>query len=687
MPKIKPHVIDKLFEVANILEVCQDFLPDLKKKGENWVCRSPLTEDKTPSFNVVPKLNIFNDYSAQQTGRVYKFLTMYQKMTGIEPFIYLAQKYNIKLEYEFKVKPEERDTVEEKQFKIITWATDLYKKTFWSEHHRKGRDYMQLRGFSEEILKEYNIGYAPDSWDYLKDAAKQETNFSNQELELAGLINRKKSGSAHFYDTFRYRVIFPITNEYGRVVGFGGRTLVPDAQIKQKFPEVKKIRRFNELTKSELLKLEKEKAKQKEERRQRVQVIKSGALGVTVHEPENKKEEEFISFSKYLNTKETVIFKKNHTVFGLPQAIPHIRKADKCYIVEGYTDVLAFASDGLKNVISSNGTAMSTHIVQMVSRYTNNFVIVMDGDPAGVKATDMGIQVFLPALNPNSSVQVVRLPKKMDPHEYWMANGPGALKKLVEETAVDFIEYKIDHKKDLITGVNISPQLRAKAINWVIRTICFVEDKNLRHAYFEHLSDKTGLSLEAIHEEEKKIEDYKAAQNELLRQRLQRSRPPSKVYTPNPRLDSDQSTQRMYTPTETLLRFLLKFGNDKMMGEVTFGEYILHQIEAFQIPLSNEYLELFKAVWALNKAGLPITRENIIQKNPQVKQLVGRLMAELKGSELKNSPETGNDIAAILNSIRIILLPKLIERSTSEKHKQILEEALSTFPQFSPGEN
>lgn len=683
MPKIKKHVIDKLFEVSNILEVCQDFLPDLKKVGENWVCRSPLTDEKTASFNVVPKFNMFNDFSAQKSGKVYRFLTEYQNMKGTEPWEYLARKYNIKLEYEFKVKPEERDTVEDQQFKIIEWATELYKKTFWSEHHSKGRDYMWLKGFEEDILKEYNIGFAPDAWDFLLAAAKQDTKFTHHDLELAGLINRKKGGNAHFFDVFRYRVIFPITNEFGKVVGFGGRTLMHDAQIKQRFPEVETIRKFKELTKSELLKKEMQEKKQKEESRK----LSARAKTIAVNATEPKKDEEIRTFAKYLNTRETVIFKKNHTVFGLPQAIAHIRAADKCYIVEGYTDVLAFASDGLKNVISSNGTAISIHIVQMVSRYTKNFVIVMDGDPAGVKATDMGIQIFLQGIDADSSVKVVRLPKKMDPQEYWMKNGPGALRKLVEETAMDFIEYKIDRKKDLIAGENISPQLRAKAINWTIRTICFVEDKQLRFAYFEQLADKTGLSMEVIQEEEKKIEAYKKVKNDQLREKQQRSRPSSGTSRPDPAPASVALPQRIYTQTETLLRFLLKFGNEKMMGEVTFAEYILHQVEAFNIPLTNEYLELFQVASALSKAGVPITRDTIIQKKPELKLLTGRLNGDLKGAELRNSPEQGNDISSILNSIRIILLPKLIDRASTEEHKKTLQEAQKTFPHFSQEEN
>ncbi|MEO0331761.1 MAG: DNA primase, partial [Bacteroidota bacterium] len=332
---IPKEVVDEIKSRADVLEVIGDYV-NLKKNGSNFRGYSPFNNERTPSFYVVPSKGFFKDFSSGKAGDSITFLMEAEGMSYVESIKHLAKKYGIDIPEEEATDEElaarnERDSV----FIVMKYAAEYYQNNLWKHEEGQsiGLTYLHERGFSNETIQAFSLGYSLDQWDGLMQAALKK-GYQKEYLAKAGLIIQKEESNKE-YDRFRGRVMFPVHNISGRVLAFGARVLGKG-----------------------------------EEQRSAAQ-------------------------PKYINSPETLIYHKSDVLYGLYQAKQTIRQEDNCYLVEGYTDVISLYQAGVQNAVASSGTSLTQEQIRLIGRYTQNVTVLFDGDSAGLKASFRGIDMLL----------------------------------------------------------------------------------------------------------------------------------------------------------------------------------------------------------------------------------------------------------------------------------------------------
>ena len=317
--------IDKIMDAASIVDVVSDFVT-LKRAGANLKGLCPFHDDRTPSFMVSPAKNYCKCFACGKGGNPVGFIMEHEQLTYPDALRYLARKYGIPIK-EKEVSAEEIQARDDREsmFILNEWARDWFRHELLETEDGRavGLAYFRGRGFRDDILNRFQVGFSPNDVKHTlaDDALKQ----GYQEKYLVNIIDERepknsigtglclKNADGKLRDRFRGRVIWPIFTMSGRVAGFGGRVL--DAATK----------------------------------------------GVNV---------------KYLNSPESVVYSKRKELFGLFQAKEAIRRNDLCYLVEGYTDVMAMHQMGVENVVASSGTALTTDQIRLIHRMTSNITVI-----------------------------------------------------------------------------------------------------------------------------------------------------------------------------------------------------------------------------------------------------------------------------------------------------------------------
>ena len=328
---IPRETVEQILQAAHIEEVVGEFV-SLKKRGTNLWGVCPFHNEKTPSFSVNPARNIFKCFGCGKGGDSARFLMEHEHITYPEALRYLAKKYNIQIE-ERELSPEERmaQTEREKMFNINAFADQYFVDTLWNTDEGKsvGLEYFRERGYLNPIIEKFHLGYSPAKWEAFTEYAKQ-NGYDPEFLEKVGFCIKRQNGE--YYDRYHGRVMFPIHNLTGKVIGFGGRILQSD--------------------------------------------------------PEKK-------LAKYQNSPESEIYQKKETLYGIYFAKSAIVNKDECILVEGYFDVLRMHQIGIENVVASSGTSLTTEQIRLIKRYTKNITMLYDGDAAGVHAALRGTDMIL----------------------------------------------------------------------------------------------------------------------------------------------------------------------------------------------------------------------------------------------------------------------------------------------------
>ncbi|HEY4651908.1 MAG TPA: DNA primase, partial [Pontibacter sp.] len=327
MSLIPKETVDQIIAQADIVEVVGDFV-SLKKKGQNmWAC-CPFHHEKSPSFSVSPAKGIYKCFGCGKAGNSVQFIMDVEGSSFPEALKYLAKKYGIEVPEETTVEYTQEQSERDSLFIVSDFASKHYQHNLYNhEEGSIGQSYLKQRGISGATIKKFELGYSIDAWSDLTDAALKE-GYKQQYLEATGLTIVKEDKR---YDRFRARVMFPIHNVSGRVVGFGARTLKSNDK---KSP-------------------------------------------------------------KYLNSPESEIYHKSNVLYGLYQARQAMRMQDMCLLVEGYLDVISLHQGGIENVVSSSGTSLTEGQIKLIARYTHNITVLYDGDAAGIKASLRGIDLIL----------------------------------------------------------------------------------------------------------------------------------------------------------------------------------------------------------------------------------------------------------------------------------------------------
>lgn len=371
-------------DAVDIVEIVSEHIA-LRKSGKEFVGLCPFHDDRRPSMHVVPQKQIFHCFVCQTGGDVYKFVTLYHKMTNGEALRYLAQKAGITLPELPRGGGGHRDSGEsslrEAVFNLNERACSYFEKNLRTETGKAGYDYLIGRGLTDETLTRFRLGMSPDSWTGLSNAAGK-VGATVDLLAKAGLAKQRGDGSP--YDVFRNRVMFPIQDSTGRVIAFGGRVMV-----------------------------------------------------------ERRDAEGSIIDPKYLNSPDTPVFDKSQTLYGLYQAKSHIIKTGTAVIVEGYMDVIACHQAGVQNVVATLGTALTPEHARQLRRFAQTIVLLFDSDDAGFKAADRALETFV---HEPLDVKIASVPDGKDPCDFCMAHGGEPFAQLIVN-ATDVLAFQWDAVK------------------------------------------------------------------------------------------------------------------------------------------------------------------------------------------------------------------------------------------------
>lgn len=483
---IRQETIQTVIETARIEEVVGDFV-SLKKRGANLWGNCPFHNEKTPSFSVSPAKGIFKCFGCGKAGTAVNFVMEVEKITFPEAIRFLARKYQIDVE-------EERQTEEQIQAgnerESLLQVTAFAQKYFTEQllHTDEGKSvglsYFRERGISDESIAKFQLGYCNNSWDDFTKHALSE-GYKLDFLDKTGLSIVKPEEKKQF-DRFRGRVMFPITNITGRVIGFGGRIMTSD---------------------------------------------------------KNK--------PKYVNSPESEIYNKSHTLYGIYQAKNAIVSTDNCYLVEGYTDVISMHQSGIHNVVASSGTSLTNDQIKLINRFTQNITILYDGDYAGIKASFRGIDMIL---EQGMNVKIILFPDGEDPDSYARKHSSQEVIEFIEKESSDFITFKTN----LLLGESgRDPIKRANLIKEIVHSISLIPDKIIRQVYIRECSSL--LSVEEL--------ILNTEVNKLLRQKFikensldQQSIPePQVIIQPEPQKENQSSDAE--NQEREIIRLLLSYGH------------------------------------------------------------------------------------------------------------------------------
>ena len=555
---IKPSTIDDIKMAMDIVEVVGDFV-NLKKSGSSLKALSPFTAEKTPSFYVVPSKGIFKCFSSGKGGDAITFVMEVDGLSYIEALKYLAAKYNIVIEEELQTDEiQEAQNQRESLYIVLKFATDYFQDLLHSHEEGKsiGLSYFKERGFSDEIIESFNLGYSLNVWDHFHQEGIK-SGFTKENLEAAGLIVSKEN---KIYDRFRGRVMFPIHNVTGKAIAFGARILVSDAAKNQ---------------------------------------------------------------PKYLNSPETELYNKSRVLYGLFQSKQQIRQEDNCYLVEGYTDVISMHQVGVKNVVSSSGTALTEDQVKLIKRYTQNVTVLYDGDAPGIRASFRGIDILLEG---GLNVRAVTFPDGEDPDSYSHKLGATAYVHFLTEGAVDFIKFKTAL---LMDGVKDDPIKKAGVVRDIVESISKIGDAIKRSVYLKECSDLLQISEAILIAEQNKILITQKRSNQNTFQYAEETSGILPLESEEIAV-TDFSKIIAYQEKESI-RVLLNYGDEIIQktdkNEMTLWDYFISESEdiEFTHPIYNK---IFKAMVQRNKEQLPLNFEYFLSiDDPEIQKTIIELCA------------------------------------------------------------
>ena len=458
---IPQETVQKILDTARVEEVIGDFVTLRRRGADLWAC-CPFHGEKTPSFHVIPAKGQYYCFGCHKGGSAIGFVMDYEHLSYVEALRYLARKYNI----EIVEKEETAEDIANRQrneslLLVSEYAGKFFKEQLHTDEGRSvGLEYFHSRGLEDATIEKYGLGWAPSSRHALTDAAKA-ARYKDEYLLETGLCAAYDSDN-RLHDRFYDRVVFPIHSMSGRVIAFGARTL--------------------------------------------------------------KSKEEGKPYAKYVNSKESDIYVKNKSLYGIWFAKNEMARKDKCYLVEGYLDVLSMHQLGITNVVASSGTALTEGQIGLIKRFTQNVTIMYDGDSAGIHAALRGIDMFL---REGMNVKVVLIPDGDDPDSYSRKHSLAEVEEFLAAAEMDFVDFK---SSLLLKDTARDPLKRAEVINDIADTIADIPDAVKRSVYVDFLSDKFEIRRDILDERigatrsKRLIEQKKAADRDRERLRNQTSR-------------------------------------------------------------------------------------------------------------------------------------------------------------------
>lgn len=495
--------IEKILDAANIVDVVSEFVT-LRRRGVNYVGLCPFHNEKTPSFYVSPSKGICKCFSCGKGGNVIHFLMEHEQMSYWDAAKWLARKYGVPYN-ERELTESEKALQNERESMFITnqFALDFFKDTLLNTDKGRaiGLAYFRKRGFRDDILEKFYLGYCPDEPDALARAALAK-GYTRENLIKTGLCYEREN-DGQLRDRFHGRVIFPVHSIAGKVVAFGGRIMSAESKV-----------------------------------------------------------------AKYVNSPESVIYSKSRELYGLYQAKQAIVRKDRCFLVEGYADVISMFQSGVENVVASSGTSLTPGQIRLIHRFTNNITVLYDGDKAGIKASLRGIDMLLAE---GMNVKVLLLPDGEDPDSFAQGRGATAFQQYIDTHQVDFIRFKVNL---LMEDAADDPYSRSELIKSITQSISVIQDPIVRSVYITECSQIMKIDERLL------INDVNRRQREQAQAAAQPTRPaqspdengqntePTEVETDNPDAPAEPAPEPEISAEDKLrqdIRALKREGLGPMM--------------------------------------------------------------------------------------------------------------------------
>ena len=490
---IPAYTIASILETARIEEVVGEFV-SLKRRGSNLIGLCPFHQEKTPSFSVSPARGIFKCFGCGKGGDSARFIMDHEHVSYPEALRYLARKYQIEVE-EAQPSPEEMAALNERErmFNLNTFAQQYFTHSLFETNEGRaiGLSYFKERDFREAIIKKFQLGYSPDHRDAFTAHARK-NGYTNELLLKTGL---SVGQDERLFDRFQGRVIFPIHNLTGKIIGFGGRILGSDK-----------------------------------------------------------------TKAKYLNSPESEVYNKSHSLYGIYFAKNAIIKNDNCLLVEGYTDVISMHQAGIENVVASSGTSLTTEQIKLIRRYTNNITILYDGDKAGINASLRGTDMIL---EEGMNVRVLLFPDGDDPDSFVRKNRSSDVEAFIQNNAKDFISFKTAL---LLEESAHDPIKKAGLIKEIVHTISLIPEPIYRSVYVKECSRMLEVEEQTLMNE----------LNKLLRQKFKGRTTTADIEPQQAEISPGQpdvaqvvETSPGFYQEREIVKILLQYGSKEISHQIT----------------------------------------------------------------------------------------------------------------------
>lgn len=520
--------IDRINDAAQIQDVVSDYVT-LKKRGVNLLGLCPFHNEKTPSFIVSPAKGIFKCFGCGKGGNAVHFIMEHEQITYYEALKFLAKKYHIEFQ-ERELTAEEQAVRNDRESMFL--VNEFAQKHFTNILHNHidgksiGLGYFRERGFRDDIIQKFQLGYSLDQRDAFTQAALK-SGYNKDYLVKTGLTLENENGQ--FSDRFRGRVMFPVHSLSGKVVAFGGRILKKDDKM-----------------------------------------------------------------AKYVNSPESEIYHKSNELYGIYFAKQAIVRQDRCFLVEGYTDVISMHQSGIENVVASSGTSLTPGQIRLIHRFTENVTVIYDGDAAGIKASIRGIDLLL---EEGLNIKVLLLPDGDDPDSFARKHNASDFIEFVEKNSADFLRFKTNL---LMNDAGNDPVKRAGLISDIVRSISIIPNQVIRAEYVKECSTLLSVDEAMLYHEINKLK------NTEQEKAVARAQNDSNSIAPVPSVQTITRQNGKFEAEErNILQLLLRFGqnimfyNDEAKTQaVTVANYIFEELLqdhlSFTHPIHQQILDEYK---------------------------------------------------------------------------------------------
>jgi len=559
---IDQTTIDRITDAAQIQDVVSDYVT-LKKRGVNLLGLCPFHNEKTPSFIVSPGKGIFKCFGCGKGGNSVHFVMEHEQITYYEALKFLAKKYNIEVQ-ERELSSEEMAVRNDREsmFLVNEFAQKHFSNTLHNHIDGKsiGLSYFRERGFREDIITKFQLGYSLDQRDAFTQIAIK-VGYLKEFLVKTGLTFEGENN--YLADRFRGRVMFPVHSLSGKVVAFGGRVLKKDDKT-----------------------------------------------------------------AKYVNSPESEIYHKSNELYGIYFAKQAIVKQDRCFLVEGYTDVISMHQSGIENVVASSGTSLTPGQIRLIHRFTENVTVIYDGDSAGIKASIRGIDLLL---EEGLNIKVLLLPDGDDPDSFARKHNASDFIDYVEKESSDFIRFKTNL---LLADAGNDPVKRAGLVLDIVRSISIIPNNIIRGEYVKECSTLLNVDEQMLYHQ---INQLKNTEQEKIASRRQNDAPPIPHFedmddgAPAPIVSKFEAEER------NILQLLVKYG-DKLFfysdtenqHPVTVGDYIMEELERDNIQFGNPLYALMLEEFKGNSKqdGFVAERFFLYHPNSEISMITADLISE-----------------------------------------------------------